>query len=103
MIGVDEINQALHELWDRTFQDEPSGPLVLGPVLQAQPEPGCVVFVGLNPSFSESGWNALLRKRALPGETEPAKLDVRDFFRWRPHQPPDPGVSHQLEQLARDD
>ncbi len=90
LMNIDQINDAYLELWDQFATDTRP---TLQPMQYAQPSPGAVVFVGINPSFSDSGWNRILRGRI------PAALNVNVIFGW-----PNPHFNRQqaiyLESLA---
>jgi hypothetical protein len=61
----------------------------------ATPKTGALLFVGLNPSFLQSGWKQLLKHLGYP------HLNPKEFFSWPSPAGFDIKLSLKLEQLAR--
>lgn len=85
------LNAELERIWAAVVQDDPQK---YAPVLFNLSKPGGIVFVGLNPSFSDDGWKTNLKN------TPYRDIDPRTFFSW----PRPPGFNadhaHELDRLA---
>lgn len=73
---IAELNADLFKLWSELC-DPDTTPYV--PLPFREPSKQGVVFVGLNPSFSDRGWDCLTAKSRAVGETFP---DPHTFYRW---------------------
>lgn len=93
MRTIDEINADYKTLWNRFF---PSAATVYAPMQYRAPQPGSLVFVGMNPSFSSKGWRSLVRRSTMP------ELDPHAFFQWPSPQDFDVRLAHKLEALAHE-
>lgn len=91
MPTVDEINLALKDLWTKRFN---GNSMVYAPMQYTVPQQRSLVFVGMNPSFSEKGWREILWRSQKP------KLDPRSFFQWPTPRDFDIGLAYELEALA---
>lgn len=74
MVAGHSINQKILDLWQQTFKPEDD---VLLPLLYPSLKEDVILFVGLNPSFSQRGYNSLLRGTAF------SHLDPLTFYHWR--------------------
>ena len=63
----------LVEIWDTHLNDEDK---LLVPFISKPPAKGRLLFVGMNPSFSRSGWLTALQK------WNGRKIDIDTFFDW---------------------
>lgn len=90
---ADKLNQNLLNLWENYYQDNSNTlmPLFYGPLKQK-----ALLFVGLNPSFSEQGFVRLFQ------DTEFAGLDPTEFFAWKNRKSFDLDKAIRIEKLARD-
>lgn len=70
-----EINAALFALWNKF--GNPTDPYV--PLVCGQPQRNSMVFVGFNPSFSDTGWKELVGKWVADGRTW---FDPTQLFGW---------------------
>ncbi len=68
------INQKILDLWQQTFKPEDD---VLLPLFYPSLKEDAILFVGLNPSFSQRGYTSLLRGTAF------SNLDPSAFYHWR--------------------
>jgi len=74
---ISDINNALMQLWATQL---PAGAPQLVPMQYAESPKAPIVFVGLNPSFSEDGWSRNQRlAKQLP-------VNAREFFAWPRHK-----------------
>ena len=69
-----EINDKIVKLWDEFFIDEHSA---LQPLFYPKLNKNCLLFVGCNPSFNETGFKSILR------DTEHVNLDFHNFYLWK--------------------
>lgn len=67
------INGKIIELWDEFFANESSA---LQPLFYPSLKKNCLLFVGCNPSFNETGFKSILK------DTEHTNLDFNDFYLW---------------------
>lgn len=73
MRNIDEINNYFIALWNQNF----SASLDLyAPMQYKEPKVGCIMFIGMNPSFSKKGF-----KKILKG-TDKENLNVSEFYKW---------------------
>jgi hypothetical protein len=86
------INQKILDLWQQTFNPEDD---VLQPLLYASLKEDAILFVGLNPSFSQRGYNSLLRGTAF------SNLDPSAFYHWRNRENFDLVIEHAIEQIGK--
>lgn len=93
-VTIEQINARFIALWTETFGN---GSAVHAPVLRAAPEPGRIVFVGLNPSLSRKGWDSVLEKARQKDLPHPL-----DYFRWPAPPYFEIGIAHRLEALAHE-
>jgi len=90
---IDDINRDLRDLWGKFFFRDGE---VYAPMQYEMPKPGALVFVGMNPSFSTTGWKSILRR------SEVRDLNPHDFFRWPSPQDFNIELAHTLEALAHE-
>jgi hypothetical protein len=69
-----EINAKIINLWDEYFIDEHSA---LQPLFYPKLKKNCLLFVGCNPSFNETGFKSILK------DTEHVSLDFHNFYLWK--------------------
>jgi hypothetical protein len=60
--SIEQINSELQNLW----ADHLKNKKVYAPTQYEEPQKAGLVFVGMNPSFSEKGWKTLLRRSETP-------------------------------------
>lgn len=68
-----EINSKIITLWNKYFQNDTD---VYVPMFYDDFKQGGLLFVGMNPSFSERGFKTILKG------TEYEKIDPVSFFKW---------------------
>lgn len=68
------INDKIINLWDEFFVDEHS---TLQPLFYPELKKNCLLFIGCNPSFNETGFKSILR------DTEHENLDFHNFYLWK--------------------
>ena len=93
MSKSDQINQAVFELWERRYK---SGANVRVPLVYPPLKRNGLLFVGLNPSFSEQGFRRILK------DTPYADIKAVDFFHWRNRSSFDLQTAAKIETIARD-
>lgn len=67
------INQKIVSLWDKYFKDQPD---IYAPLFYGNLKKNQLLFVGMNPSFSEKAFRLILK------DTEYAKHDPKEFYKW---------------------
>jgi hypothetical protein len=87
-----EANREILTLWDKYHPNEGS---TLAPMVYPPMQQGALLFIGLNPSFSERIFKKIL------GMTEFATLDPWAFYRWRSRRAFDLETAVRIEQLAK--
>jgi hypothetical protein len=87
------INSKSLDLWQKTFKDDDD---VLLPLLYPSLKREAILFIGLNPSFSQKGYSSLFR------DTQFSNLDPLSFYHWRNRKNVDLQIALQIEQLAKD-
>lgn len=90
MKEIESINQALDQIW----RDHPNE-YVYAPFQYARPKKGQIIYVGLNPSFSEDGWNTIIEACAYRGPTPSTVFAWPRNRRYERH-------GHALEKAARE-
>jgi len=93
MRNISQINSDLEALWTDTFRNQSNA---YAPLPYTDPKHDAIVFVGLNPSFSLQGWNALLPYANSPN------IEPSSFFGWPRPQGFDAELADELEELARE-
>lgn len=88
-MNIDEINTNLKVLWANLEKG------VLAPIQYKEPIKADLVFVGMNPSFSEKGWKTLLRRIGKP------TLEPREFLNWPSPLDFDIEISLKIEAFAK--
>lgn len=91
MEKLNELNAELERIWKDVVQDDPKE---YAPVLFNLQKPGGIVFVGLNPSFSDDGWKTSLKNPRYKD------IDPRTFFRWPRPLEFNADLAHELDRLA---
>jgi hypothetical protein len=86
------INQKILDLWQQTFNPDDE---VLLPLLYPAIKEDAILFVGLNPSFSQRGYNSLLRGTAL------SNLDPSAFYHWRNRENFDLEIDLTIGQIGK--
>lgn len=69
-----KINSKIVTLWDKYFEGMED---VYAPLFYDNLKTGSLLFIGVNPSFSVSGYKSVMK------DTEYADLDPEKFFTWR--------------------
>jgi|GEM_PF-2542617 len=92
-VSIEEINLGLMAIWEKRFSANDN---VYVPMQYEKPKSGALVFVGLNPSFSSSGWKSLSRRSKTPD------LDPHTYFKWPSPPRFDIEISYYLEILAKE-
>jgi hypothetical protein len=87
------INSKSLDLWQKTFKDDED---VLLPLLYSSLKREVILFIGLNPSFSQKGYGSLLRNSQF------FNLDPSSFYYWRNRKNIDLKIALQVEQFAKD-
>ena len=72
IMKTEELNQTLLEIWKKAELGSPTSRL---PLFRSSLKPDCLLFVGINPSFSENGL-----KRLHKGED----IDIHEFYKYPP-------------------
>lgn len=93
MTNGHSINSKSLHLWQQTFKDDDD---VLLPLLYPNLRKGAILFVGLNPSFSQRGYSSLLRS------TKFSSLEPSSFYHWRNRENLDLETALEVEQIGRD-
>ena len=86
------INQKTLHLWHQTFKDDDD---VLLPLLYPSLKEDAILFVGLNPSFSQRGYSSLLRGTAF------SNLEPAAFYHWRNRESFDLAIALAIEQIGK--
>ena len=68
------INQKIVNIWNKYFSNDPN---VYAPIYYDELKKSCLLFVGMNPSFSARGFKTILK------DTEYAAIDPTSFFKWQ--------------------
>jgi hypothetical protein len=82
------VNLKSLDLWQKTFNDDDD---VLLPLLYSSLKQEIILFIGLNPSFSQKGYNSLLRN------TQFLNLNPSSFYDWRNRKTLDLEIALKLE------
>jgi len=80
-IEVSEINEKLMVLWEDHFAKE-KDPMALAPLQYPKLMTEAILFVGLNPSFSDDGWEKIVEKEKEKLGPILKGLKPADYFRW---------------------
>jgi len=88
---LNELNAELERMWNDVVQSDSQK---YAPVLFNLPKPRGIVFVGLNPSFSDEGWKTNLKN------TRHRDIDPRTFFSWPRALEFKADLAHELDRLA---
>ena len=99
MRTIDDINEDLIELWGSRFQTDlnlcdPKQYRLYSPMQYKLPKPGSLVFVGMNPSFSETGYKTILKG------TKHNDLNFHRFYDWPKSDTFDINISHEIEESS---
>lgn len=70
----EQINSKIVTLWNKYFQNDAE---VYAPMFYDEFKKGGLLFVGMNPSFSERGFKTILKG------TEYENVDPTSFFKWQ--------------------
>lgn len=89
----DQINQEAIRLWERQF---PKDADVWMPAVYPMLREGSILFVGLNPSFSDRGFSTFL------ADSPYANLKPREFYHWRNRTVFDLPTAIGIEKLAKE-
>jgi hypothetical protein len=92
MQSIERINADLRAIWKQYPADRGR----YSPMQYRKPKKGCLMFVGMNPSFSSKGWKGLLKHAKRP------TLNPHQFFRWPSPRHFDDELAHELEVIARE-
>lgn len=90
---MNRINRAILQLWESTPNNQLNN-LVPGYIPPIKKE--AILFIGINPSFSERGFKTILR------ETELERLDVKKFYKYPTSNSFDLNTSFKIEELSRE-
>lgn len=90
---IDAINATLREIWAQANPDQTAGRI---PLFRSKPIENCLLFVGLNPSFSETGFKQLLANTPHHG------IDIHDFYRHPESKSFDEAICMEIEDSAKD-
>ena len=91
---MDEINKQILKIWEE-FGDIFPKEKRRYPLLFPNPKEDSILFIGINPSFSEKGFNQTLK------ETKFEKLNIKKFYSY-PNESFNIETSIEIEELARD-
>jgi hypothetical protein len=92
MNEINQINQKVIELWQRTFNDDEN---VFMPLLYSPIKRNILLFVGLNPSFSQKGFQIVLK------DTPYSHINPGYFFHWHNRVMFDLETAQEIERLAK--
>lgn len=89
---TEKVNRKVEALWEDQFPDSADVwmPLVYPPLQEDS-----ILFIGLNPSFSERGFRTIL------GDTPYANTLPREFFHWRNRSKFDMATAIAIESIAK--
>lgn len=87
-----EINNEILALWKMNYSYDED---ILVPLLYGKKHLNSLLFIGVNPSFSETGIDNLLSKSSLPQNS------ARELFKWRNLSDEDIESILQYEELAK--
>jgi len=89
---TEEINERVVTLWEDEFPDSKDVwmPLVYPPLQEES-----ILFIGLNPSFSERGFRTIL------ADTPYASISPREFFHWQNRSKFDMATAIAIENVAK--
>lgn len=93
MFNKDNLKQNLLDLWRSHYQDDNNA---LMPLFYGSLKQHALLFVGLNPSFSEKGFIQLFQ------DTEFAGLNPIEFYAWKNRKNFDFEKAIKIEMLARE-
>lgn len=93
MFNKDNLKQNLLDLWRSHYQDDNNA---LMPLFYGSLKQHALLFVGLNPSFSEKGFIQLFQ------DTEFAGLNPNEFYAWKNRKNFDFEKAIKIEMLARE-
>ena len=88
------INKEILKLWENKKTSQTNG---LMPLLYTEIKRNAILFVGLNPSFSERGFNSLLKG------TSYENLDIKTFYAYPKSKYFDETTLFELNQKAKDE
>lgn len=71
----EELYRKLESIWAEEFNSS-DAENILWPLVPMQPTTDGILFVGMNPSFSDKGFDKWFKKRKIAGRPE-------DFYAWR--------------------
>ncbi len=74
MDTADWVNQAILDLWRRTFKENDD---VFIPLIYPKIEKSVLLFISLNPSFTEKGHKEILK------DSDYSKINYKEFFHWK--------------------
>lgn len=89
-----EVNDALCQLWQDNQVVQHKSPYA--PMQYEMPHQNGLLFVGLNPSFSDKGWDRLMPYIGIDG------FDPKRFFGWPRPDNFSMEVAYKVEQVARE-
>lgn len=92
MVTRHSINQKALDLWEQTFKPEED---VLLPLFYPCLKEDAILFVGLNPSFSQKGYNSLLRGTAF------SHINSLTFYHWRNRENFDLDIELTIGQVSK--
>lgn len=93
MANGHSVNLKSFQLWEQTFEDADN---VLVPHLYPSLKKDAILFIGLNPSFSQKGYSSLLR------HTEFSNLEPSNFYHWRNRKKLDLEIALRVEQIGKE-
>lgn len=89
--ALGEINEKILKLWDKY-----AGSRMRFPMLYPEMTKGCVLFIGLNPSFSDKGFKQIL------ADTHFKKEDPKKLYDWKRRNKNTASLVVEIEQIAKD-
>lgn len=89
---TEEVNRRVIALWEDEF---PGNADVWMPLVYPPLHEESILFIGLNPSFSDKGFRTIL------AETPYTSISLREFFHWRNRSKFDIATATAIESAAR--
>lgn len=89
----EEINYEAIALWEATYADDED---VWMPSIYSPLKEKSILFIGLNPSFSDRGFSTILAKSAYPN------ISPREFYDWKNRSKFNLVIAIEIEKIAKD-
>jgi hypothetical protein len=92
MDRVNQINRTVLELWQDEFSSDED---VFMPLIYPAIEKGKLLFIGLNPSFSQKGFRSILK------DSPYSYIKPNNYYHWHNRKEFDPEIAKEIEKLAK--